>query len=219
MGKVGKNDEEHRPRGRPPLRATGAKRASFGTRITEELKNRIEAAAAMSGRSTSEEIEYRLDRSFEGEKAEAEKFGGEHLVPVFQMLGAAARLVEQKAGKTAQEDWDTNLAVLEACKKLLPVALGTIRPEPPEEWKDLIAADIPPPARYPERPMGLGGLLSDPDPQAQEEHAKAVAAFEEHERQRREEADAYSSRVEKALGRIRDLAAVGLDIAPRKPQR
>jgi len=49
-------------RGRPAKAGVG-KRASFATRITETLKQALEAAAATHGRSLSEEIETRLEQS------------------------------------------------------------------------------------------------------------------------------------------------------------
>ena len=51
-----------RRRGRPPKGGEG-KRASFNTRIRDSLKRQLEQAAADAGRSLSEEIEFRLERS------------------------------------------------------------------------------------------------------------------------------------------------------------
>jgi hypothetical protein len=59
---------EGRRRGRPPLAPGKAKRASFNTRIRSALKAELEAAADRAGRSLSEEIEFRLERSLEEQK-------------------------------------------------------------------------------------------------------------------------------------------------------
>jgi hypothetical protein len=53
-----------RRRGRPPLPLGEAKRSSFNTRLRAVLKTRLQQAAADEGRSLSEEIEFRLERSF-----------------------------------------------------------------------------------------------------------------------------------------------------------
>ena len=52
-------------RGRPPLEPGKAKRASFNTRLRPSLKVELETAAKQEGRSLSEEIEFRLERSLE----------------------------------------------------------------------------------------------------------------------------------------------------------
>src|SRR5437899_10517458 len=52
------------PRGRPALPASEKKRRNFTFRGTDELHEHISKAAAESGRSISEEIEWRLGQSF-----------------------------------------------------------------------------------------------------------------------------------------------------------
>ena len=59
---------EGKRRGRPPLDPEKAKRASFNTRLRPALKFALEAAAKKEGRSLSEEIESRLERSLEEER-------------------------------------------------------------------------------------------------------------------------------------------------------
>ena len=56
------------PRGRPPLDPGVAKRASFNTRLRPALKLALETAAKQEGRSLSEEIEFRLERSLDDER-------------------------------------------------------------------------------------------------------------------------------------------------------
>ena len=55
-------------RGRPPLAPGKAKRASFNTRLRPSLKVVLEAAATQQGRSLSEEIEFRLERSLDDQR-------------------------------------------------------------------------------------------------------------------------------------------------------
>ena len=64
MSKGANQTESTRRRGRPPLPPGEAKRSSFSTRLRPELKTKLEQAAADEGRSLSEEIEFRLERSF-----------------------------------------------------------------------------------------------------------------------------------------------------------
>jgi hypothetical protein len=45
------------------------KRKTLTTRITEETRTKLEAATAATGRSLSQEIEFRLERSFQTEEA------------------------------------------------------------------------------------------------------------------------------------------------------
>lgn len=55
--------ENKRQRGRPPLEPGQAKRGAFNTRLRDAVKERLENKARAAGRSLSEEIEHRLERS------------------------------------------------------------------------------------------------------------------------------------------------------------
>lgn len=59
-------------RGRPTKSATPGTRASLGLKVTADLKARLEAAAAASGRTQSQEAEWRIDRSFREDEVMAE---------------------------------------------------------------------------------------------------------------------------------------------------
>lgn len=83
-------------RGRPPLKAGEAKRASFNTRLRNALKERLEDSARSAGRSLSEEIESRLERSFD----RTESLGGQEYEALFQMMAAAARVIEARLGNS-----------------------------------------------------------------------------------------------------------------------
>ena len=58
---------EQRKRGRP-AKFAGVKRQNFSFRITEEMRQRVIEAATESGRSLSEEIEFRLNRDLHWEE-------------------------------------------------------------------------------------------------------------------------------------------------------
>jgi alkanesulfonate monooxygenase SsuD/methylene tetrahydromethanopterin reductase-like flavin-dependent oxidoreductase (luciferase family) len=53
-----------KPRGRPVVPAAERKRRNFTFRSTDEFHERVSKAAAESGRSMSEEIEWRVGQSF-----------------------------------------------------------------------------------------------------------------------------------------------------------
>jgi len=52
-------------RGRPTKKAKPGTKASLGLRVTANVKDRLEHAAKLSGRTQSQEAEYRIERSFD----------------------------------------------------------------------------------------------------------------------------------------------------------
>lgn len=54
--------------GRPVKAAVPGVRNSLGLRVTAELKRKLDKAAALSGRSQSQEAEMRLEQSFRGDR-------------------------------------------------------------------------------------------------------------------------------------------------------
>ena len=77
-------DDPKKRRGRP----TVGERVPLGLRVTPEMKRRLDAAAKQSGRSQSQEAEFRLERSF-GQDRLAEAFVSLHerLDAIVQLLG------------------------------------------------------------------------------------------------------------------------------------
>ena len=88
-----------RQRGRPPLKKGEAKRSSFNTRLRDRVKERLEAEAANAGRSLSEEIEFRLERSFAEEDAKIAEFGDKMTYRLMKLLSLAKEWVEEGTGK------------------------------------------------------------------------------------------------------------------------
>ena len=70
-------------RGRPPKYAGQGKRQNFNFRITPKLRERLIAAVTQSGRSISEEIEFRLDRDLNWEETKSD---------IHKMLAEAAAI-------------------------------------------------------------------------------------------------------------------------------
>ena len=74
---MARQDKEAKARPGPRPRGPFAdKRKTLTTRITEKTRLQLEEAAAETGRSLSQEIELRLERSFEQEDAKVDEFGG-----------------------------------------------------------------------------------------------------------------------------------------------
>ena len=131
-----------RQRGRPPLKKGEAKRSSFNTRLRDRVKERLEAEAANAGRSLSEEIEFRLERSFAEEDAKIAEFGDKMTYRLMKLLSLAKEWVEEDAGKKMSKDWETFFGVWQAWQRLL-IQLG---PKPPDGWVE---------GHTPPAPLGL----------------------------------------------------------------
>jgi uncharacterized protein (DUF1778 family) len=61
-------DEKPKRIGRPTKAPKPGERVSLGLRVTADIKQKLDEAAARSGRSQSQEAELRLERSFEREE-------------------------------------------------------------------------------------------------------------------------------------------------------
>jgi len=116
-------------RGRPPLPAGAAKRASFNTRLRQSIKERLEGEAAKAGRSLSEEIERRLEASLEHEDTRTRFYGGPELDVLFKQIASAAEIIELKRGKSWIKDYESFIAFNAALKRILRQLEG-LRPQP-----------------------------------------------------------------------------------------
>ena len=140
-------------RGRPALKLGSPKRSSFNTRLRTEIKQQLETEAQIAGRSLSEEIEFRLERSLQQEADS----GGRQLHGLLRLLVGVAEIIQERTGKSASNDWKTGLAVGHAWKRLIHDWL----PKPPDEWiaeaewRSDAMSDVP---ERPKEPI-RGGLL------------------------------------------------------------
>jgi Arc-like DNA binding domain len=100
---------EEQPK-RKPGRPSKGKRGNFTFRVTEKLREQLISGAEASGLSVSEEIERRLDQSF-NDAAIRDLLGGSHTNALILTIAAAIQMVEIKSGKKWIEDHDTNLAM------------------------------------------------------------------------------------------------------------
>jgi Arc-like DNA binding domain len=103
-------------RGRPPLKSGEAKRASFNTRLRNALKEHLEESARAAGRSLSEEIESRLERSFDRTES---LLGGREYDALFQMMVAAARVIEARLGKSPFSDPEASAVARNAWRQII----------------------------------------------------------------------------------------------------
>jgi predicted transcriptional regulator len=83
-----------KPKGKKASKAAPANRVALSLRVTPQLKHRLDAAAAATGRSQTQEMEFRLERSFDREDLALEflaaRYGAESAV-VLRALGRAMK--------------------------------------------------------------------------------------------------------------------------------
>ncbi len=132
--------------GRPTKPGTAGQRNSLGLRVTAEIKRKIEAGALKSGRSQSQDAEFRIEQSFLEERAH----GGRELHGLLLLMVGAAEIIQARTGKSWSSDFETSIAVRAAWKKLAAAA----GPRPSAELiQSLEQGDaLPPPPELPTRP-------------------------------------------------------------------
>lgn len=106
-------------------RTAAAKSASFNTRITPELRGKLDQAAAGSNRSLSDEIEERLARSFAFEDEALKSFGSRQDYAVCRLLADLMRKLSVATGRSWREDPWTH----EQLKIGIVRLLAALRPE------------------------------------------------------------------------------------------
>jgi hypothetical protein len=92
-------------RGRPPVPPGQRKSKNFTFRSRGDLHARLAAAAAQSNRSISEEIEWRIERSFLDQDRATEALGliyGRELAGLLLLLGAAMKEVGEQSAYLAE---------------------------------------------------------------------------------------------------------------------
>jgi hypothetical protein len=120
-----------RRRGRPPMKAGEAKRASFNTRLRDSLRDALEAAATDSGRSLSEEVEFRLERSIHSVEALADASRmayGPQGAALLRIIGDLMRHEVFRAGLRMESDWLSNPAVFDRTSASIALVLKALRP-------------------------------------------------------------------------------------------
>ena len=146
--------EKKKRLGRPTKPGTAGQRNSLGLRVTAETKRKLEAAALKSGRSQSQEAEFRIVQSF----LEEEAYGGQELHGLLRLLVGAADIIQARTGKSWSNDWDTSVTVQAAWTKLMEAVAA----KPPPDFVRRLEDAIP---YVTER----GSKLSDPNDPVEKE--------------------------------------------------
>lgn len=114
-------------RGPAPKGEYAGQTAVLSTRITPELRARLEEAVERTGKTLSREIEHRLRRSFLEEEKIADTFGSNRDYAIMRMLAAqiAPMVNLQKPGA----DWTKDPYLFDQVVKSMATSLELIRPE------------------------------------------------------------------------------------------
>jgi TraY domain len=114
--------------GRPTKAPEGNERVMLGLRVTADIKRRLDAAAAASGRSQSQEAELRIERSFEGEDAFTRALGGPELrAHIMGMIGAFTAGGQAAAPRRSPAAWLRDGALLAGMPKLTAAEADHLR--------------------------------------------------------------------------------------------
>ncbi len=94
--------------GRPPLPSGKRRGASMGFRPTPEIREKVEEAAKANGRSMSQEVEHRLERSFTEEAnlqwAYKQIIGDEALHRAIMFANLSIRVSQEETGVPWYQD-------------------------------------------------------------------------------------------------------------------
>jgi Arc-like DNA binding domain len=198
--------------GRPPLHDGASKRAQFNTRLRQEVKKRLEQAAASAGRSLSEEIEHRLEQSLRDE----EVAGGGRLHSLFRLLGGTAGLIEEHRGAAFLDDYETFIAVSKAWQKILNAVRPAAAPEL-SRWISDIGPEPPPPPEPPGYPWpntgkGLSGLLQ-PSEKALRLYEEQKAEYQQTFAEWQATVQDYRRRLNERVDHFKELERLGEQVA------
>lgn len=103
-------------RGRP-----AGKRGTFSFRVTASLRSKLEAAAEASARPVSEEIEHRLERSFEDVDLLLRHFGSSESLKLAQAVSMLGQHVETQTMRKWTEDPKAKGEYLAGIKRFLDI--------------------------------------------------------------------------------------------------
>ena len=203
--------KQTRRTGRPPSTPGQPKRSAFNTRLRAEIKKRLELEAESAGRSLSEEIEFRLERSLQQEADS----GGRQLHGLLRLLVGATEIIQERRGKSPFDDWDTWDALQEAWDQLI----GQMAPEPPlditrlKKKTDALQSKLPDAPELPPLPdipnALLAGKLRD------EAYKKEFREFQTRLAEHQREFDEVRQETQKLVARATENANLGRDVATK----
>jgi hypothetical protein len=109
----------------------------LGLRVTPEIKKRLDAAAEQSGRSQSQEAEFRLERSFDREDILSEVLSaayGERLAGILMMLGSVmshvgiGKVIDHTGTLRRVYDWTADGDAFDAAQQAAQKVLDAVHP-------------------------------------------------------------------------------------------
>jgi Arc-like DNA binding domain len=194
-------------RGRPPLKSGEAKRASFNTRLRNALKEHLEEAARSAGRSLSEEIEFRLERSFD----RSESLGGSEYEALFQMMAAAARVIEVRLGKSPFCDPEASATARNAWRQIIYNL--TFNPLEGDAFKENTSivdemTNLEPPARP--GPVGFGMGFDELAREKEDQYRKELDEYEHQKLVYKMKLESFHQKLLELLDVANEAAEAGL---------
>jgi TraY domain len=149
-------------RGRPPKGEYPEKKRVFASRIREDTWEMLQRAAAKSGRSLSQEFEFRLRRSLDDDEKIESAFGD---LKTFGLMKLAAQAVKSMCDlNNLKVHWTANVTAFDEALEVITRTLQGFRPHvltatnlvtgPPELGKPLIETVREIQAADPTRPLG-----------------------------------------------------------------
>jgi hypothetical protein len=148
MPRTSSSRETTRGRGK----SIAGKRHPLNMRTTKETRDRLAAAAAASGRSLVQEVEFRVEQTFRQEDARVQFFGGPELDALFKQIAGAVGFIEQKTGAKWTEDYETYIAVTAALDRIVKEVRSTMQPTPSARTVAMVAEAIEMKPRRPDVP-------------------------------------------------------------------
>jgi hypothetical protein len=119
----------------PKTVTSEGKRHPLNMRTTEDIREKLENAAAVSGRSLAQEVEYRLERSFAETDIIARAFGGKSHADFIKAIGLGLQIVAAKMGKDSWADPEVQVEMTVFLGKLIRERLFYQNPT----WAQLMA--------------------------------------------------------------------------------
>ena len=134
-------------RGRPPEAAVAGERFSLGLKVTADIKERVDQAARESGRTQSQEAEYRLQGSFDREDLLSDVLAlayGKYVAGILLMLGyaidAAGRGASSIRTVGGARDWINDPHAFDQAVRAALHIFDALRPEgtvSPEQYEHI----------------------------------------------------------------------------------
>lgn len=158
---TGQKSGERKKTGRPAKYPGAGARITHSLRIKEQTREKLIEAASASGRSISEEMEYRIDRSFEDDG----KFGPPHIAKVVTVMSAVLQSIESALRAKWYENELTRITCKEALSNTINMLMPADKPPirgllgPPLTTRDQAIAD----AVEESRVIASEPFISEPD--------------------------------------------------------